>query len=166
MKKTVALFALTFLLAAAAWADHPSGSALGLTLGGGGGTFGSGLVGFNFKLSGVPVFFTVSGSFGGYGAGLAGSGDIYFIDADLIPEEDFNIDWFLGGGAYVNAFFGDATYVGAGGRLPVGLSWHIVPKAELALAVIPALGLGFGDFGVRFPVWNVGGELTIRYWPQ
>jgi hypothetical protein len=102
---------------------------------------------------------------------------------------NFKLDWYLGVGFFVNAYFHDDYYeVGNNGlrnrrvtkgsfdfglRVPVGLSWHIIKPIELFVGFVPGLGFWIG------PIWDnraheyytdfkpypyLGGEIGLRFW--
>jgi hypothetical protein len=90
------------------------------------------------------------------------TGDWYLIDADLYAEKGFNLDWFLGAGAYATlGMQKDETLFSLGARLPVGLSWHASKKVEVFLDLAPSVGFTTEP---RFPAWGVTAELGFRVW--
>ncbi|GHU20684.1 hypothetical protein FACS1894163_13730 [Spirochaetia bacterium] len=143
-------------------ADHSDGLGIGIIAGGGGGTVG-GLFypTLSLKVPNVPVFWGVN-AFLGSGLGVGVSGDYYIFDRDLVDSGSFNLDWFLGVGAFSHFFFGDGFGLGAGVRVPVGLSLHINETFELFLDVTPGIGLGINTGSILYFVG--GGELGLRVW--
>ncbi len=150
----------------AVFADHPEDSlGLGIIIGasGGIGGFGGAEVGVSFKIPRVPLFWAGFVSIHNDYVGLGLTGDYYFFDRDLVTEENFNLDWFLGLGGYVGMGFGDPFGFNLGIRVPVGLSWHINGQFELFADLVPSLGFEvFPD--VEFPDFGIGGDLGLRYW--
>ncbi len=146
------------------FADHGNGFAIGPVISGGGGTGGAGgTVGATFKFPSLPIFWSAKLRFSGDGLGFGVTGDYYFIDRDLVTEGNFNLDWYLGAGAYVNMGFYDDFHLSLGARVPIGLSWHIADPFELYLGLIPSLGLEITP-DVHFPDFDIGAELGFRFW--
>lgn len=163
MKKRLLLFCVVGLLAVNAFADHPSNKlGLGLFLGGGYGSVGGGLFhpGVSLKIPGVPIFWGVNAAIGGV-TGLSVSGDYYFIDADLVKDGSFDLDWFLGLGGFGHLYFGDDVSFALGARVPIGLSWHINKVFELFADVAPGIGVSFTSHPLY---WTMAGELGLRVW--
>ncbi len=165
MKKILlAVFAL-FLLGGAVFAHHPKTTGIGVVLGGNfGDNGGGGDLGLSLKLPSIPIFWTARVSINSEYTALAVSGDKYFIDENLIKEKSFKLDWYVGLGAYGEFASSDGdTYIAAGGRLPIGLSYHFKKPFEVWLALNPYLGVGImPDF--YFPAWGIPAELGGRVW--
>lgn len=165
MKKIIAVFILGLSISTVGlFADHGSGFAVGPVISGGGGTGGAGgTFGATLKFPSLPVFWTAKLRFGSSGLGLGVTGDYYFIDRDLVQDGNFNLDWFIGIGGYLNMGFYDDFLLSLGARLPIGLSWHIARPFELYLALVPSLGLEVTP-NVDFPDFDIGAELGFRFW--
>jgi hypothetical protein len=166
MKKKLFLFCVAALLAVNAFAQH-SGSRLGLGVfagvgsatTAGGAQFNGGL---SLKLPGLPVFWGVNAAVGSNATALSVTGDYYIFDQDLVKDGSFDLDWFLGIGGFGHFYFGDPFFMAVGGRVPIGLSWHVGRNFEVFGDVTPGLGINFKD-GIRF-YWVGGGELGLRVW--
>jgi hypothetical protein len=171
LKKLLLLFCFFLVLSAALFADHADDKvAVGLFLGGGWGSAGGGVVfdnggglftpGFSLKIPGIPVFWGLNAFFSSV-TGLSVSADYYLVDRDLVKDGSFDLDWFLGIGAFTHLFFGDYTGGVLGVRLPIGLSWHINQVFELFLDVAPGIGVSFnsGPF-----YGSLTAELGFRAW--
>ncbi|QQO08523.1 hypothetical protein [Breznakiella homolactica] len=165
MKKIVAVCLLGLTIGTVGlFADHGSGFAIGPVVSGGGGTGGAGgTVGATFKIPSLPVFWAAKLRFNSDGLGIGVTGDYYFIDRNLVQDGNFNLDWYIGGGAYVNMGFYDDFFLSLGARLPIGLSWHIANPFELYLAVVPSLGIEVTP-DIDFPDFDIGAELGFRFW--
>jgi hypothetical protein len=167
----------------AAFAQYPTDrTGIGIVGGGGGGYLGGsgsgyGDVGLSLKFSHLPIFWGVFAQPSVGFTGLRLTGDFYLLNGNMVSNTledgdgytyDLNIDWFIGLGAFANFLFWSETSPGFafGGRLPIGLSWRIdrLGRFELALAVVPGLGVYFGPVGSGNPYFTVGGELAIRHW--
>jgi hypothetical protein len=164
MKKKLFLICVAGLLTVNAFADHPSGR-LGLGIFGGGGSAsaagGHGSLGVTLKLPVLPIFWGVTAYFGDPLA-LSASADYYLIDADLVQDGSFNLDWFLAIGAFGHFTFGSDNFSAAlGARLPIGLSWHISNNFELFADVVPGIGISFRGSPLY---WVWGGEFGLRVW--
>jgi hypothetical protein len=163
MKKRLILFCLAGLLAVNAFAEHPN-NRLGLgVFGGGGGASaagGYGSLGVTFKLPVLPIFWGAT-AYLGDPVGLSASADYYLIDANLLGSGSFNLDWFLGIGAFGHFSLGSNFYAALGARLPIGLSWHISDNFELFGDVVPGIGIKFKDAPLY---WVWGGEFGLRVW--
>jgi hypothetical protein len=165
MKKKFFLVCVIALLAGAVnvFADHPGDKVgIGLFAGGGGGTVGNGFFypGLTLKVPTFAVFWGVNGFIGAGSAGLGVSADYYILDKDLVKDGSFDLDWFLGVGAFAHIYFGSNSSVGLGVRIPIGLSWHINNIFELFIDVTPGIGLNIP------PVLylTAGAELGLRVW--
>jgi hypothetical protein len=186
MKKLILALLIGLIVSTAAFADH-EGLGLGVVLGGGGGdphnTF---TPGFSLKLPASPIFWGIYAnvyrdsfitSYGGFSV----TGDLYIFDRNLISTTAENeegmykvkIDWYLGLGGVFNMNFWKRGYyrddddsgvgVGLGLRVPVGLSWHVVRPFEIALGLVPVVGLYAANKEAWF-WWNIGVELAFRFW--
>jgi hypothetical protein len=163
LKKVLLLFCLALVLSGGVFADHPEDKVgVGLFLGGGWGSAGGGLFspGFSLKIPGLPLFFGLNASFGGF-TGLGVSADYYLVDRDLVRDGSLDLDWFLGLGAFTHLYFGDYFAAALGLRLPIGLSWHINRVFELFLDVAPGIGVSFNS---RPFYGSLAAELGIRAW--
>jgi hypothetical protein len=166
MKKLLIVLVICLCFSAAVYADHPGGLGLGAVIRGGGGNDGfSGFdIGASVKFPSLPIFWGFFAKIHSEYFGFGAIGDFYLIDADVIDESGFNLDWFLGVGGYGNmVFWGDGLGLSAGGRLPIGLSCHITNNWEVFLDVAPNLGLSLAP-EFHFPDFFVTGELGFRYW--
>ncbi|MDR2516245.1 MAG: DUF3996 domain-containing protein [Spirochaetaceae bacterium] len=172
------------LTTTAVFAQHPRGkTGIGI-VGQYGGNWDGGGHGFNhlalsLKLSSIPIYWGVNlNIFNDDWLGFGITGDKYFIDQALVP--DIGLGWYLGVGGYGsftlytgNAY--NAMWLGAGIRVPIGLSF-VIPSTpvEIFLDIAPSIGLGvgFGDYygsgaGQHKPIWldgGWGGDLGIRFW--
>lgn len=156
---------LLLCLAASVYADHGKGAAVGGVLGSslGGEGFGGNL-GVNFKLAEMPLFFAAYIKLSSDSANFGVTADKYFIDETLLRDASFDLDWYLGGGAYMAlGSSGKESLFSFGARLPVGLSWHINREFELFIALVPSAGLTLLP-QLYFPDWFFAGELGLRYW--
>ena len=131
--------------------------------------------GLSFKLPDVPIMwglaFTSSSGF----LGVNITADHYlftrnFRDETLTDDEGYTyhlrLDWFAGLGGFANLLFGgpgSGPDFAFGFRIPVGMSWRAVRWGEVALGIVPSLGMYVGHDGPDFH-WSVGGELGLRYW--
>jgi hypothetical protein len=166
MKRMLVWLVLIIAVSAFAFADHPDKMGLGVVGGSnyGGGGFGGGDIGFALKLPSMPLFWQINLGINSNYMGVGLTGDYYFIDEDLLSEDSFNLDWYLGAGGYLNLGFGDNwTSFAVGARMPVGLSWHLAEPFELWFGLAPSLGLQIAP-DLHFPDWHVGGEVGFRYW--
>ena len=173
MKRPVLVLIVVMLAGTAAFADH-EGMGIGVV---GGGALSSnnihyGNVGLSLKVPNFPIFWGIYPIFYGHGLGLGVTGDYYFLDNDLVTDQftnedgtyNFNLDWFLGVGAFVNMHFWDGGMaVNFGARVPVGLSWHIIRQLEMFLDIAPGIGVYFGPGGPD--LYFAGAfEFGLRYW--
>jgi hypothetical protein len=168
MKKLCIAIVLCLCLGTASvFADHPSNT-LGLGAlfrGGGGGDGWNGLdLGASVKMPVLPLFWGFFFKVGDGYVGLGATADYYFLDLNLVKDQNVNLDWYLGLGAYGDlAGFDDELIFAGGGRVPVGLSWHINQDWEIFLGVAANLGLQIlPDF--HFPQFFMNAELGFRYW--
>jgi len=192
MKKLIFVLLIGLLVSMAVFADH-EGLGLGVVLGGGGGLHGGGFnPGLSLKIPVSPVFWGLYANiyqpsfYDRYG-GFTVTGDMYIFDRNLISTTAENeegiykvkIDWYLGVGAVFNMNFwrqglfdknkdgkvieDSGVGVGLGFRVPVGLSWHVVRPFEIALGLVPVLGL-YARNREAFFWWNIDVELAFRYW--
>jgi len=131
---------------------------------GGGGTSGAAL---SLKAPQLPIFWAIRMDIEEHFMWLNVSGDQYLIDDVLVS--DINLHWYLGLGVGVACGFWDnpvgsnKTYIGATGRLPVGLSWQPIPLLEIYLQLVPHIGVQIVD-EFKFPFGGWGGGLGIRLW--
>jgi hypothetical protein len=99
------------------------------------------------------------------------TGDYYIIDKTLAA--DIGLGWFLGLGGYLSFYHqGPHTSynsLGAGARLPIGLSLQPLDFLEIFMDIAPSIGARyyFGDktpkeFG--FPAGGWQGDLAVRFW--
>ncbi|MFP3089244.1 hypothetical protein LQZ21_02835 [Treponema sp. TIM-1] len=172
MKKVLICALLLFLtLTAGTFADHPSGTGIGLDFRYGvTGGFGPAL---SLKLPVVPVYWGIGLGIDRNWFGLNVTGDYYFIDKVLVPE--INLGWYLGLGGYTGLWIWQDNYHPAwakdddldmsltmGLRFPIGLSWQPLDFLEVFMDVAPSLGLWVIPF--RFPDWDVNFDLGVRFW--
>jgi hypothetical protein len=165
MKKLALSLLIGLAALGAAWADHPSGIwGIGVVGGGNLGNTGvGGDIGLSLKAPTMPIFWAVNLRMSANSLTLRASGDKYFSENNLISEQGFNLDWYLGLGGYLGLSLGNNSVDAAlGARLPVGLSWHITKEFELWLALTPSLGLSLNPF--YFPAWSVPAEIGFRAW--
>ena len=164
MKKFLIVFVLFIILTGTAFADHPDNKlGLGVT----GGWYGGWLDGgwghsaFSLKIPNVPIFWAINLGFNSKYFNLGVSGDIYLYERELVAA--INLHWMVGLGAWVNLGFGDAKGFELGGRLPIGVSWHIFNFLELFADVAPSLGFKIvPDF--YFPAGGWSLEIGVRFW--
>jgi len=147
---------------AAQGADKSSGTGIGAVFSGGWGGAGYGSLGLSLKPASTPLYFGIGLRIKGDYFGMSVSADIRFID-DLLPLEGAKLYWFLAGGAYGHLAFGSDMGLAAGARLPIGIDWRPSPKFDLALAIVPSLGLAVLP-DIDFPYYGFDGELCLRYW--
>jgi len=161
MKKIPIILCILLAVSMPAFADHPTDQ-MGLGLVGGGGVAGNGDLGLSLKLPGLPVFWGIHVNLNSSVISLGATGDFYIYDQNLVTQEGFNLDWFLGLGAYASLSLGSGMHVGVGARVPVGLSFHFMEQFEFWIDAAPSLGIGINP--LQFPEWNVAGEAGIRIW--
>ena len=178
MKKMVLVVLIGLFLGTAAFADHP-GFGIGIVDNFGWG-YGLGVynnIGLSLKIPNVPImwgFYFHSGN-NHFGTGV--TGDFYIIDQNFVNHQATNeagesyrflLDWYFGPGFLVNMrFWEDNGALDLGLRLPIGISWHIIPSRdpidlELFLGLVPKIGffnLGQDDWGFG---GGVGGEVGLR----
>ena len=170
MRKVILVLAAGLLAAHAAPASEPEarqtggGSAIGGSVAVGGGSEGFVLnPGISFRLDALPVFWGVFaipfGNWHNSAAGFGASADWHFLGGNLITDvledEDgytFNlvVDWFLGAGGFAGFYFlrgGRGMAAALGARFPAGLSWRITRQWELALSLVPSIGMYAGPPG-------------------
>lgn len=147
------------------FAQHPGGWGIGGQVGwsdGGGGAL-------SLKVPSLPIYWAISLYVGKDALNLGVSGDVYLLEASLVP--DIGLGWYFGAGGYGNLAFwnanssNDGVGISLGARLPVGLSWiipglpiplelYLQAHVGLGLRILPAFDLDYGfggNFGVR--VW-------------
>lgn len=146
------------------FAEHPAGKiGIGGVVSSGFGDDGlGGTLGLSLKLPSMPVFWAARMEITPNVFGFGATGDVYIIDNPLIRDKNVTLDWFFGVGGYANIFFSkSSTLFSLGARVPVGLSWYIVPEWELFLDLAPSVGLTTEPL---FPALGLSGELGLRYW--
>jgi len=182
MKKVILILVLAAIITTGtAFADHPSGTGIGII------GFYPGGGGLSLKFSSIPIYWAVSAGFGGSDSSsyfsLNLTGDSYIIDSELAAP----VHWFLGIGGYFSFYnwsgkISDVSYgwtdLAFGGRLPIGISIQPIPLLEIFLDVAPCVGLGIygkqeykindktevaDDGGMRLH-WGWPIELGIRFW--
>jgi len=179
MKKIVLIALVGLLLGTAAFADHPAGIGIGGICGGGfyGDGYGLGydfFPGLSLKIGPLPLFWGFYGhilSGGVFAAGV--SGDYYLFDnwnlVDKITTDEngdyhLKIDWYLGIGLFVNAYFwNDYVAFSTGGRVPFGVSWHAMETLEVTLGIAPSVGTYKIPDKFSF-YYFVPVEIACRYW--
>jgi hypothetical protein len=148
------------------FAQHPGGLGIGVQGGWTGGAGGA----LSLKVPSLPVYWAISVWGGNDYFGLGVSGDVYLLEASLVP--DIGLGWYFGAGGYGNLAFwntnssNDGVGISLGARLPVGLSLIIsglpIPL-ELYLQAHVGLGITVApDF--HFPDFGFGGNLGVRVW--
>jgi hypothetical protein len=171
MKKKIILFALIAVISAgAAFADHPKGFGIGAIAGYGNGWEGGGSGTNNWalalKVPSVPIFWAIDLELDSYYFQIGLRGDYYFIDKTLV--KDINLGWYLGVGGWFSYGSFDSkwanwTYMAAGARVPIGLSWQPIDLLEIFLEIAPSLGIQFSpDF--HFPAGGWGAGFGFRLW--
>jgi hypothetical protein len=165
MKKILFIIILFIILTGTAFAEHPSGFALG------------GVVRWQkpwqydilvdlsvcLKVTIIPVYWNIDfirlSPFNTSDLFLIGiSGDFYLIDRVLI--HDLNLHYFLGLGAYIYHSHG----FGTGVRLPAGLSWWPINMLELFFNIAPSLGIKLNSPADSFPDGGFSIETGVRFW--
>ena len=174
MKKLVFVLIIGLLIGTAAFADHPGGLGIGAVFGGGWGVHGYDVYpGLSLKLSGIPFFWGLYPHISQWGFGFGVTGDFYLREGDFITKTatnedgtyDVNIDWYLGVGFMGNInLWDDGTAIDIGARIPLGVSWHALKQFEVALGIVPGLGLYIGSGGPAF-FWVFPVEMILRFWP-
>jgi len=131
--------------------------------------------GVSFKLPNIPVFWGVAVNFYDGLWGPAITGDHHFFARNFRDEVvtgddgrtyDLRLDWFAGVGGFANLLFGgpdNSPDFAFGLRIPAGMTWRVISWGEVALGMVPSLGLYVGHDGPAFH-WSVSGELVLRYW--
>jgi hypothetical protein len=163
LKRVLFLFCFVLVFSSGVFADHPDNKlGLGAFIGGGWGSVGGGMFnpGLSLKIPGVPIFWGFNADIGDV-SGIGVSADYYLLDRDVVKDGSFDLDWFLGIGAFTRLYFGDYFDGALGVRLPIGLSWHINQVFELFLDAVPGIGLAFHSrpfFGF------LTAELGFRAW--
>jgi len=165
-KLLLALALGSVLTAGTAFASpvHPGGLGIGALWGG---YFGDGIVSnaaLSLKLPISKIFWGVRFGVGSDHFWMGLQGDRYLIGTWLTPT----LAWFLGVGAYVNTWFGDAAGVGFGVRVPFGLTWQPVRFFEAFMNIAPQLGAyaqSGENGGFLFPKGGFFAyELGLRFW--
>jgi hypothetical protein len=183
MKKLALIVLLGLVVATVGvFADHPAGWGLGLGAQYGAAwdhpSEGGARWSLYVKAPKLPVYWSVNLDFEsgtGYSYfGLNLNGDYYIIDQTLVS--DIGLGWFLGLGGYLR--FNNYSYdlsdysyfgIGAGARLPIGLSWQPLDFLEVFLDIAPSLGFvaNIGDYApdkFDFPAGGWQGDFGIRFW--
>ena len=165
MKKILLVSILVLVIAGAAFADHPSDK-FGIGLMGGyyGGWEGGGWghTALSLKLPNIPIYWAINLGFDESYFRMGLSGDYYLVEGVLVS--DINLHWFAGLGAWANlGFFSNDAYISFGGRLPIGLSWHVIEILEIFLDVAPSLGVQVTP-KFYFPSGGWPIEIGIRIW--
>ncbi|MDR2177254.1 MAG: hypothetical protein LBP20_04325 [Treponema sp.] len=165
MRKKLLLLGVAGFLAVNVFADH-SGDRLGLGLfaGAGSATAAGGAQfngGISLKVPGLPVFWGINASIGNNATAVSVTGDYYIFDDDLVRDNSFDLDWFLGLGGFGHFYFGDPFSAALGVRVPIGLSWHVNQNFELFADITPGLGVKLTGSPLY---WVGGGELGLRVW--
>ena len=110
-----------------------------------------------FKLNDSPFVFAANGYILTNQLGFGLTADMWVLEKEITGS----LNWFLGWGLYGNIWLGNTLWLGAGGRIPVGLSLRPVDFLELYLQVA-------GQIGVQthgsFISWGVPVGLGIRFW--
>ncbi len=119
-------------------------------------------LGITGKIPGLaPIF--------GLNFSLSAKENRYFIGATadwilykqpVFPE--YNINFYMGPGAYLSALFADKGRFDLGLRIPVGLNWTPVKFFETFFELTPAFGITFRD--PVAPGWLIQGALGARVW--
>jgi len=162
MKKLCLLFFMSFAIGTAAFADHQG---FGIGIIGGWGWPGHGYAGLSLKVPKLPIFWGIYPVFAGQSFGLGVTGDFYFIDKNIVNANGFKLCWYLGVGAFLNMYFWNSgAEFSLGGRVPIGLSWHIIKQVELFLDFAPGVGFSFNPGGAWGPYWAGAIELGLRFW--
>jgi len=159
MKRFLFVLVIVSVIAAGTvFADHPGGFGIGVqgnfAWSNGAGSPGGAL---SLKLPSVPAFLAIDFSRGNW---LGVAGDVYMMEGAVVP--DINLDYYVGGGLYVALRLADPIHFIIAGRLPLGLSWHILEIFELYMQAVPYIGVYIGD-DVGFH-WSVAGNLGFRVW--
>jgi len=166
MKKMLLVSILILVMAGAAFADHPNDKfGIGIMAGYWGGWEkggGSAHTALSLKIPNIPIFWAINLGFDSNYFRMGVSGDYYLAEGVLVS--DINLHWFAGLGAWVNlAFVSDNTYLSLGGRVPIGLSWHVLEIMEIFLDIAPSLGFQVTpDFHFPSGGWPI--EIGIRIW--
>jgi hypothetical protein len=166
-KLLLALVLASILTAGTAFASpvHPGGLGIGALWGG---SFDNGIISnaaLSLKLPVSPIFWGVRFGLGGDNFWMGLQGDSYLIGTPLTKS----LSWFLGVGAYVNAWFGDVAGIGFGLRVPFGLTWQPVRFFEAFMNIAPQLGAyvqtGGNNGGFFFPRGGFFSyEVGLRLW--
>jgi hypothetical protein len=165
MKKFLIIFILFIIVTGITFAQQPEkefgiGAVAGWH-GGWPGVTGWGYMSFALKIPHIPIYWALNTSFNFSYFHLGVSGDYYFFERPIVSS--INLNWFIGAGAWVNIGFGDASGFELGGRLPVGVRWHILDFLELFSDIAPSLGLRLmPDFYFPAGGWPI--EIGVRFW--
>ena len=149
---------------------HPGGLGIGALWGGsvgGGGNFGFGNVALSLKLPTVPIFWGVTLNIHNDWMAVGVQGDYYFMGGYLVGDI---LGWYLGLGAFGNFGFGsNVSFVGFGGRVPIGLTFQPISLLEVFLTLAPQVGgrvwISGNYSGFQFPQGSFFNfELGLRLW--
>ena len=172
MKKLLLVLLLIGFMAGAAFADHPGDKwGVGLVGGWNFGTY-SGLGGgggLALKVPGIPIFWTIDASLYTYWFYMSVNSDFYFLNGAFAPT----VHYFIGAGLFASiysySYWSHTTYFrfAVGGRIPIGVSWHIIDWFELFASVSPSVGVTFGnwyndDYGALY--WGIPLNIGFRFW--
>lgn len=164
MKKAI-ITALLLCSSVFLFAQHQGSTAIGVVAGSniGFSDFGAN-IGFSYKNPALPIYWAAYLEFSDDYVSLGLTGDKYIVDKNIVHDENINLGWFLGLGAFSSlGSHSDTFYLSVGARAPIGLAWFINQKAELFLAAAPSLGIDLSP-ELYFPNFYVSGELGFRYW--
>ena len=184
MKKLVIVLALAAIIATGtAFADHPSGLGIGVVGNYSTWGFGGQGGGVSLKIPSIPIYWAVNLDLGlGY-FGIGVTGDYYLIDKNLSGP----LNWFLGVGGYFSFlsysssyFLVDYSYTWmyAGVRVPIGISFQPMPLLEIFADIAPSIGVGiYSGYEVKYGGtslykedgsvglgWGAPIEIGIRLW--
>ena len=185
MKRMFVIMVAIVTMTMTAYGAYPSGSSVGVSLGGGTGLSGLAVVG---QFEGFPLM--LGASFGLWGSGFAVNvtGDWWGLKQDIGRAGDADVLMYLGPGASVTLGIGSIFSADLGIRMPIGFSW-MVDKSEwekweiFTEAIVGAnlvgfytsdyytgatvLGFGFGDDAPTFNFFraiNLGINVGFRHW--
>jgi hypothetical protein len=167
MKKMLLVLVLGLVLVTGAvFAEHPAGkTGIGVVFGGAWNGSAYLYPGLSLKLPSMPVYWGIYAHLSQYGFGVGATGDYYFIDSTLVNfGGGSRLGWYLGLGGFADInFWQSGLAFDVGARVPIGLSWFIIPSAELFVDVAPGIGLGVGGGGPGL-YWTLPAEIGLRFW--